>query len=84
MNRPVEGLAPNANAISVTLKMDKPFKPALEMPKRNAAVPARNQEDRLISEMDARIMWLDIASKNTDINPIFKSLPTTQHGYSNT
>jgi len=80
----VEGLAPKAKAISVTLKIDKPFKPALEMPSKNAAEPASNQEDTLISEIDARIIRLEIAIKNTDINPIFKCLPVTRYGHTNT
>ena len=43
MMSPVEGLAPNANAKRVTLKMERPFNPALEVPIKNVAVAAKAQ-----------------------------------------
>ncbi|KPM30860.1 Hypothetical protein I595_2837 [Croceitalea dokdonensis DOKDO 023] len=43
-------MAPKANAINVTLKMDSPFNPALAMPIKKAAVKAKTQPIVLGSE----------------------------------
>jgi hypothetical protein len=53
-NKPVEALEPKAKAINVTLKMDIPFKPAFDIPKRKVAVAAKTQEAIEIWEIEDR------------------------------
>ena len=55
--KPVEALEPKANAMSVTLKMDIPLRPALETPIRNAAVAAKAHEATEIWERGERSIY---------------------------
>ena len=64
--KPVEALEPKAKAIRVTLKMDMPFKPALDTPIRNTAVAAMTHEAIEIWESGERsIQWYWLIAKVT-------------------